>query len=144
MAAPSENFEGQLLKNAATWQTLKFINGMAVYCLVGVRGPLQVHHLHLSWILLTLLSTTTFWGWKFFLWGTLSVLLYTMKYPFIFFLLFSATRRYKHQNKVRVKGLGKNSSYLAGFLFFFMVLWKSSNSWLKQKTTQIFFLSHKN
>ena len=38
---------------------------------------------------------------------------------------FSATRRYKrHQNKVRVKGLGRNSSYLVGFFYFyfFMVL----------------------
>ena len=35
---------------------------------------------------------------------------------------FSATGRYKrHQNKVKVKvkGLGRNSSYLAGFSFFF-------------------------
>ena len=37
---------------------------------------------------------------------------------------FSATRRYKrHQNKVKVKGLGRKSSYLDGFFdFFFMVL----------------------
>ena len=34
-----------------------------------------------------------------------------------------ATRRYKrHQNKVKVKGLGRNSSYLAGFSIFFTVL----------------------
>ena len=33
---------------------------------------------------------------------------------------FSATRRYKHhQNKVKVKGLGRKSSYLAGFSIFF-------------------------
>ena len=35
---------------------------------------------------------------------------------------FSATRRYKrHQNKVKVKGLGRNSSYSAGFsrIFYF-------------------------
>ena len=33
---------------------------------------------------------------------------------------FSTTRRYKrHQNKVKVKGLGRNSSYLAVFFFFF-------------------------
>ena len=34
---------------------------------------------------------------------------------------FSAARRYKHhQNKVRVKGLVGNSSYLAGFSIFFL------------------------
>ena len=33
---------------------------------------------------------------------------------------FSATIRYKrHQNKVKVKGVGRKSSYLAGFFFFF-------------------------
>ena len=36
---------------------------------------------------------------------------------------FSTTRRYKrHQNKVKVKGLGRNNSYLAAFSIFFMVL----------------------
>ena len=43
---------------------------------------------------------------------------------------FSATRHYKrHQHKVKVKGLDRNSSHLAGFsifFFFFMVLWKRS------------------
>ena len=35
----------------------------------------------------------------------------------------SATRHdSRHQNKVRVKDLGRNSSYLAGDRFFFMVL----------------------
>ena len=39
---------------------------------------------------------------------------------------FSATRRYKrHQNKVKVKGLSRNSSYLAGFsIFFFLMVLK--------------------
>ena len=33
---------------------------------------------------------------------------------------FSTTSHCKrHQNKVKVKGLGRNSSYLAGFFFFF-------------------------
>ena len=39
----------------------------------------------------------------------------------------------RHQNKVKVKGLGRNSSYLAGFSIFFMALWKNSISWLKKK-----------
>ena len=37
---------------------------------------------------------------------------------------FSTTRRYKrHQNKVKVKGFSRNSSYLAGFQFFFHILY---------------------
>ena len=37
---------------------------------------------------------------------------------------FSATRRYEcHQNKVKVKGLDRNSSYLAGFSIFFFFSW---------------------
>ena len=37
---------------------------------------------------------------------------------------FSATRRdSRHQNKVKVKGLGWNSSYLAGFSIFFFLSW---------------------
>ena len=36
---------------------------------------------------------------------------------------FSATRGYKrHQNKVKVKGLGRKSSYLAGFSILFVAL----------------------
>ena len=43
---------------------------------------------------------------------------------------FSATRHYKrHQNKVKVKGLGRNSSYLAGFSIFF--------SWLYEKVQSV-------
>ena len=53
-------------------------------------------------------------------------------YPTMNFNPFRATRRYKrHQNKVKVKGLGKNSSYLAGISIFFHG--KSSISWLKKK-----------
>ena len=40
---------------------------------------------------------------------------------------FSATRRYeRHQNKVKVKGLGRNSSYLAGFSIFFFFFFHGS------------------
>ena len=55
----------------------------------------------------------------------------------IYFNPSSTTRRYKrHQNKVRVKGLGGKSSYLVGFLNFFFckVLWKNSISRLKKNT----------
>ena len=42
---------------------------------------------------------------------------------------FSATRCYKHhQNKVKVKGLGGNSSYLAGFLTFFSWFYEKGQS----------------
>ena len=45
------------------------------------------------------------------------------------------TTHYKcHQDKVKVKGLGRKSSYLVGFSIFFMVLWKRSISWLKNTT----------
>ena len=56
--------------------------------------------------------------------------------------LFSATRCYKHhQNKVKVKGLGRNRSYLAGFFIFSMVLSKSSISWLKKNDLKFFSLT---
>ena len=43
-----------------------------------------------------------------------------------FFYPFSATRRYKrHRNKVKVEGLGRNSSYLAGFYFFIFFFYDS-------------------
>ena len=56
---------------------------------------------------------------------------------------FSATRRYKcHHNKVKVKGLGRNSSYLAGFLiFFFSWFYEKFNQLAKKKKTLIIFLS---
>ena len=48
---------------------------------------------------------------------------------------FHTTRCYKHfHNKGKFKGLDRKSSELAGFsIFFFMVLRKSSISWLKKK-----------
>ena len=54
---------------------------------------------------------------------------------------FSTTRRYKrHQNKVRDKGLGTNSSYLAGFsIFFFPWLMKKFNQLAKKKNYLKFF-----
>ena len=49
--------------------------------------------------------------------------------------LFSATRRYKrHQNKVKVKGLGRKSSYSAGFSIVFHGSMKKFNQ-LAKKTT---------
>ena len=40
---------------------------------------------------------------------------------------FSATRRYKcHPNKVRVKGLGRKSSYLAEFFILFIFFFHGS------------------
>ena len=48
-----------------------------------------------------------------------------MTYKFYFFKVnpFSATRRdSRPQNKVKVEGLGTNSSYLAAFSIFFMVV----------------------
>ena len=54
---------------------------------------------------------------------------------------FSTTRRCKrHQNKVKVKGLGRKSSDLAEFSIFFMVLGKSSICWLI-KNLKIFSLA---
>ena len=42
---------------------------------------------------------------------------------------FSATRRdSRHQNKVKVKGLGTNSSYLAGFFIFFLWVYEEFQS----------------
>ena len=42
---------------------------------------------------------------------------------------FSATRLYKrHQNKVKVKGLGRSSSYLAGFSIFFSWFYEKFHS----------------
>ena len=47
-----------------------------------------------------------------------------------YFSPFNATRCYKrHQNKVKVKGLGRNSSYLAGFSDFF--------SWSYEKVLKV-------
>ena len=52
---------------------------------------------------------------------------------------FSATRRYKcHQNKVKVKGLSKNSSYLAEFSIFFHGSMKKFNQLAKNKLLKIF------
>ena len=51
---------------------------------------------------------------------------------------FSATRRLNlHQNKFKVEGFCINISYLAWFFIFFMVLWKSSMSFLKKKKVSI-------
>ena len=54
--------------------------------------------------------------------------------------LFSSTRRYKrHQNKVKVKGLGSNSSYLAGFsIFVFIGSMKTFKQLAKKKLLKIF------
>ena len=47
---------------------------------------------------------------------------------------FSATRRYQcHQNKVEVKGWGRNCSYLAGFPIFFHGSMKKFNQLDKKK-----------
>ena len=47
---------------------------------------------------------------------------------------FSATRRCKcHQNKVKVKGLGRSSSYLAGFSIFFHDSMKKLNQLANKK-----------
>ena len=56
---------------------------------------------------------------------------------------FSTTSRYKrHQNKVKVKGLGRNSSYLAGFLIlFFSCSLKQFNQLAKKNTVLKFFFS---
>ena len=46
----------------------------------------------------------------------------------------STTRRYKHhQNKVEVKSLGRNSSYLAGFSVFFPWFYENFKSVGKKK-----------
>ena len=52
---------------------------------------------------------------------------------------FSATRRYKHhQNKVKVKGSGSSSSYLAGFfIFFFHGSMKKFNQLAKKNKIKI-------
>ena len=55
--------------------------------------------------------------------------------------LFSATRHYKcHQKKVKVKGLGRNSSYLAGFSIFFHASMKKFNQLTKKKKYLYFSL----
>ena len=47
---------------------------------------------------------------------------------------FSATTRYKrHQNKAKVKGLGRKSSYLAAFSMFFHGSVKKFNQLAKKK-----------
>ena len=52
---------------------------------------------------------------------------------------FSATRHLKrHQNKVKVKGVGRNSSYLAGFSIFFHGSMKKFNQLSKKKLLKIF------
>ena len=52
---------------------------------------------------------------------------------------FSATRHYKClQNKVKVKGLGRNSSSLAGFSIFFHGSMKKFNQLAKKKLLKIF------
>ena len=55
---------------------------------------------------------------------------------------FSATKRdSRHQNKVKVKGLGRNSSYLAGFSissFFFHGSMKKFNQLAKKKLLKNF------
>ena len=60
---------------------------------------------------------------------------------------FSATRLYKrHQNKVKVKGLGRNSSFSAGFsifFFFFHGSMKKFNQLAKKKLLKIFLSSIK-
>ena len=51
---------------------------------------------------------------------------------------FSATRHDScHQNKVRVRGLGGNSSYLAGFFFFFHGSMIKFNQWTEKKLLKI-------
>ena len=58
---------------------------------------------------------------------------------------FSTTRRYKcHQNEVKVKGLGRKSSYLVGFSIFFLASMKKFSQYAKKKkrkkkTTKFFF-----
>ena len=55
------------------------------------------------------------------------------------FNTFSATRRYKrHQNKVKVKGLGRKSSYLDGFSDFFHGSMKKFNHFAKKKLLKMF------
>ena len=53
---------------------------------------------------------------------------------------FSVTRRYKrHQNRVKVKGLGRNSSYLVGFsISFFHGSMKKFNQLAKKKVFKNF------
>ena len=52
-----------------------------------------------------------------------------------FHLAFSVPRYKRHQNKVKVEGVGLNISYLARFLIFFIVPWKSSITRLKKLLT---------
>ena len=55
-------------------------------------------------------------------------------HPKMNFNPFSATRRCKrHQNKVKVKGLGRNRSYFAGFFIFFHGSMKKYNQLAKKK-----------
>ena len=57
---------------------------------------------------------------------------------------FNATRRDAcHQNKVKVKGLGGDSSYLDGFFYFFHGSMKMFNQLAKRKKLKN-FLKHKN
>ena len=60
---------------------------------------------------------------------------YVKNFFFFFFFYeftpFSDTRRYKlHQSKVKVKGLGRKSSYLTGFSIFFF-------SWFYEKVQPV-------
>ena len=55
---------------------------------------------------------------------------------------FSATRRYKrHQNKVKVKDLGRNSSYIAGFSIPFHCSAKKFNQLAKKNYLKFFSLA---
>ena len=57
---------------------------------------------------------------------------------------FSATRRdSRHQNKVKVKGLGTNSSHLAGFSIFFHGSMKNLNQLAKKHYLKIYLSSIK-
>ena len=63
---------------------------------------------------------------------------------FSYFKPFTYTRCTLPQvSKVRGKVLALNISYLTWFLIFFLLLWKSSITWLKQKRLQIYLSSIK-
>ena len=61
------------------------------------------------------------YSWKLFVYiYSLNFTVYDNSMPVYIINPFSTTRRYKHhQNKVKVKGWGRNSSYLAAFSNFF-------------------------
>ena len=67
-----------------------------------------------------------------------------MEHRLFFLNPFSATRRYKcHQNKVKVKGLSRKSSFLAGFFIFLHGCTKKFNQLAKKELLKIFLSSIK-